>query len=104
MDARPLVSVVIPVHNAAEWIRETLNSVSAQTYPSIEVVLVDDGSTDATPEILSSYGDRVRVIANKTNQGVSVSRNIAIEAAKGAYIAFLDHDDLWHPQKIEKQM
>ena len=104
MDTRPLVSVIIPTYNAEKWIRKTVDSVLAQTYSPIEVILVDDCSQDRTREILSSFANRIKVIKNNSNQGVSVSRNLAIEASQGDYIALLDHDDLWHPQKLEKQM
>lgn len=104
MDTLPLVSTIIPTYNAEKWIRETVDSVLAQTYSPVEIIVVDDGSKDGTRAILSTYGDRIRVIENDINQGVSISRNIAIDNSKGDYIALLDHDDLWHPQKLEKQM
>jgi len=103
----PKVSVIIPVYNAEKFISETIESVVAQTYPDWEIIAVDDGSTDKTPEILKEYAKKlpkkVRVIAQK-NSGVSIARNNAIAVAKGEYIAFLDHDDLWMPEKLEKQV
>jgi len=104
MDNKPLVSVIIPTFNAEPWIRETLDSVFSQTFPSYEVIVVDDCSQDETKSILASYGNRIRFIENNTNQGVSISRNQGINASQGDYVALLDHDDLWHPKKLEKQM
>jgi glycosyltransferase involved in cell wall biosynthesis len=77
--------------------------VLAQTLPPLEVIVVDDGSTDATPAVLAAYGDRIRVIRQK-NSGVAVARNAGIAAARGEYLAFLDSDDVWFPQKLERQM
>lgn len=103
----PTVSVVIPCHNAAPFLAETLGSVAAQTQPVDEVVLVDDGSTDGSAEIAhaasQSTGLPLRVI-RQPNLGVSAARNAAIAATSGDLIALLDADDLWHPAKIEKQV
>jgi glycosyltransferase involved in cell wall biosynthesis len=104
MDTRPLVSINIPTFNGEKWIREIVESALAQTYSPIEIVVVDDGSIDETRAILASFGNQIRVIANDVNHGLSAARNSAIEASKGDYIALLDHDDIWHPQKLEKQM
>lgn len=100
------VSVVIPVFNAKKFISETIESVVAQTYPHWELVVVDDGSTDGTSEILKKYkkmlSTKMRIITQK-NCGVSIARNRGIAISKGEYIAFLDHDDLWLPEKLEIQ-
>ena len=101
----PRVSVVIPVYNRADLIRETLESVLAQTYRDLEVIVVDDGSTDETPEVLASYAHdtRVRVI-QQTNQGEGAARNTGVRAARGEYVAFVDSDDVWRPDKLERQV
>jgi glycosyltransferase involved in cell wall biosynthesis len=102
----PLVSVVIPAHNAARYIEETLESALGQTYRNLEVIVVDDGSTDTTGEIVersTRSDDRVRLIRTK-NQGVAAARNTGIAATTGVYIAMLDADDLWHPEKVGRQV
>lgn len=101
--SNPTVSVVIPCYNGAKFLRETLDSVLSQTYPVLEVLVIDDGSTDDSAAIAESYGSPIRVI-RQPNQGESVARNRGIDEAKGDWIAFLDADDLWEPVKIEKQI
>jgi glycosyltransferase involved in cell wall biosynthesis len=100
---RPTISVVIPCYNGARFLRETLASVLSQTYPAHEVILVDDGSTDDSAAVAESFGPPVRVL-RQTNQGESVARNRAIDAALGEWVALLDADDVWEPQKLERQM
>jgi glycosyltransferase involved in cell wall biosynthesis len=97
------VSVVIPAYNAESTLAETVNSVLAQTFTDFEVIVVNDGSRDATAAIAGSYGPRVRCIS-KENEGQSVARNVGIRAAEGQLIALLDHDDLWRPDKLERQV
>ena len=101
----PLVSAVIPAYNAERFISDAIESVFAQTYPHIEVVVVDDGSTDGTSDVLAPYesASRVRVF-RQANAGPAAARNRGIEESKGKYIAFLDADDLWVPTKTEKQV
>lgn len=102
----PRVSVIIPVYNAERFISETIESVTAQTYEDWEIIAVDDGSRDRSLEILKEYSkrySRIRVISQK-NAGSSAARNNAIRVSRGEYIAFLDHDDLWLPDKLEKQV
>ena len=99
----PTVSVVIAAYNAARWIAETLDSVLAQTFRDFEVIVVDDGSSDQTPEIVAGYKDRIRYL-RKENGGQPSARNVGIRAACGSYIAFVDADDLWLPKKLELQM
>lgn len=101
----PLVSVVIPAYNREKTISRALNSVLEQTYSNIEVIVVDDGSTDSTAKIVSNYADgRVRLICLSSNQGANKARNTGISEAKGEYIAFQDSDDEWLADKLEKQL
>lgn len=100
---RPRVSVVIPAYNAARYLPQAIDSVLAQTFRDYEVIVVDDGSTDDTPRVLSWYEDEVAVI-RQPNQGRAAARNAGIAAARGEYIAFLDADDLWLPEKLERQL
>ncbi len=97
------VSVVIPCYNAEPFLRETIESVLAQTVPVLEIIVIDDGSTDQSAAIAQSFGDQVRLIQQE-NSGESVARNKGIELANGNWIALLDADDKWHPEKIEKQV
>lgn len=84
-------------------LKEAVNSVLAQSYHDYELIVVDDGSTDGTTEVMTEFGDRVRVLRQE-NSGVSAARNAGIAASRGEWIAFLDSDDLWQPRKLEKQM
>jgi len=102
MQEHPLVSVIIPVYNREKFLVAAINSVFAQTYRPIQVIIVDDGSTDRSGEIARSYAD-VEYIYQE-NQGVSVARNKGIDAAKGEFLAFLDSDDQWLPHKLETQI
>lgn len=97
------ISVVIPCYNAEAFLKETLESIFEQTITPREIILIDDGSTDASVEIAAGYGDRVCVI-QQPNQGESVARNRGIDQACGEWIALLDADDLWEPTKLEKQI
>lgn len=103
-DQMPLISVVIATANRRNWVHEAINSVLAQTYPQIELIVVDDGSTDGTYESVSNlYGSQITLI--KSNGGNAPSaKNRGAEIANGEFLAFLDDDDLWYPQKIEKQL
>lgn len=102
----PLVSVIIPAYNAAAFIERTLNSVLAQSYRRIEVLVVDDGSEDETAEIVRTYMARGNpvVLLQQRNQGVAAARNYAIEHAKGKYIAPIDADDVWSSDKLAEQV
>ncbi|MBW4603103.1 MAG: glycosyltransferase family 2 protein [Calothrix sp. FI2-JRJ7] len=102
----PLVSVIIPAYNAETFIKRTLDSILSQTYTNIEVLVVDDGSLDGTADILKSFvqkDSRVKLL-QQSNRGVAAARNLAIEKSSGEYIAPIDADDIWYPQKLEKQV
>lgn len=97
------ISIIIPTTNRASVLKEAIDSVLEQSYRDFELIVVDDGSTDETPQLLSQYGDKIKVIRQE-NKGVSAARNSGIAASQGEWIAFLDSDDLWKPQKLEKQV
>jgi len=99
----PLVSVVIPTYNSAQFVGDAVKSVLEQTYSRHEIIVVDDGSTDNTKEVLQLFGERIQYI-HQENRGPSAARNTGIRLAKGAYICFLDADDLWLPGKLEVQV
>jgi hypothetical protein len=102
---KDLISIIIPTYNAERFIGRTLGSALNQTFKDIEVIVVNDGSTDKTQFIVEDFvanDGRVRLF-NTINRGVATARNFGIENARGAYVAFLDADDLWHPTKIERQ-
>jgi glycosyltransferase involved in cell wall biosynthesis len=103
MSSAPTVSVVIPAYNAQDYIVETIDSVFAQTWPVLEVIVVNDGSTDATESILQSFGDRITLVT-QDNGGVAKARNTGLQLAQGDYIAFLDSDDAWFPDKTAIQI
>jgi glycosyltransferase involved in cell wall biosynthesis len=103
--ADPLVSVIIPCYNAAETIRRTLASVRQQTYPRFEIIAVDDCSSDATLAILREEAAQgVRVVAREHNGGVAAARNDAVAVAQGEFLAFIDSDDEWYPEKLRRQV
>ena len=100
-----LVSIIMPSYNTASFIEETIQSVLNQTYTNWELIIVDDCSTDNTDEVLENIKDsRIRYFKNDKNSGAAVSRNKALREAKGQWIAYLDSDDLWMPEKLEKQI
>ncbi len=100
-----LVSIITPSYNCAKYIGETIQSVLNQTYTNWEMLIVDDCSTDNTEEVVKSFGDhRIRYLRNEKNSGAAVSRNYALREAKGRWMAFLDSDDMWMPEKLERQI
>jgi glycosyltransferase involved in cell wall biosynthesis len=105
MNMNDLVTIVMPSYNTARFLPETIGSVLAQTYHNWELIIVDDCSTDDTASVVETIkDDRIRFYKNETNSGAAVSRNRALREAKGRWIAFLDSDDLWDPEKLERQI
>src|SRR6185436_11096286 len=96
------ISVAIPTYNSSAFIKSTLDSVLHQTVPPDEILVLDDGSTDNTVSILNSYKPQVTVF-QRQNRGVASARNILCDLTRGELIAFLDHDDIWHPNYLESQ-
>lgn len=99
----PLVSVIIPTYNSAAYLREAIDSVFNQTFTDYELIIVDDGSKDNSPEIAREYGDRI-ICVRQANAGVSAARNAGLRRARGRYVAFLDADDIWLPDKLSVQV
>ena len=98
-----LVSVAIPAHNAGDTLAETLRSVLAQTHQTLDIVVVDDGSSDDTADVAASFGERIRVV-RQPNAGISRARNVSLDACRGAFIALLDADDICEPERIAVQL
>lgn len=106
-ESKPLVSVIMPSYNAEKYIKEAIESVIAQTYTNWELFVIDDGSTDKTAEIAQSYAEkdsRIILHRNSCNMGTANTRNVGIKLANGEWIATLDSDDIWHPEKLEIQL
>lgn len=99
----PLVSVCMPAYNAERYVRAAVDGVLAQTYPRVELICVDDGSSDATGEILEGYGNRIRLIRTR-NQGACAARNLALTEARGEFVQFFDADNLMYPNCIEERL
>jgi len=97
-----LVSVIIPNYNYAQYLREAIDSVLGQTHSNIEIIVVDDGSTDGSKAVIETYGKEITPVFQQ-NEGVSAARNNGVTASSGEYLAFLDADDSWMPEKVEKQ-
>ena len=100
----PRVSVIIPTYNRAALVQDAAASVLAQTFRDFELLVVDDGSTDGTPEALAAFAGEIKVLRHPQRRGVSAARNTGIAAAQGEMLAFLDSDDLWLPEKLARQM
>ena len=107
MESQPLVSVIVPCYNMEKYIANTIESVQRQTYSHWELLIVDDASTDKTADIVKNHqkqDNRIRFFVKTKNSGIADSRNLCIKMAKGRFLAFLDSDDLWHPEKLEQQL
>lgn len=98
-----LISCIIAVYNGERYLRETLDSILAQTYRPLEIIVADDGSIDGTAKVAADYGDRITYV-RQSNQGYAAAKNLGLHAARGDFVAFLDADDLWHPEKLARQM
>lgn len=98
-----LISCIVPVYNGEKYLPETLDSILAQTYRPLEILVADDGSTDGTASVVASYGDQVRHLF-QPNAGTAAACNLGLRNAQGVFMAFLGADDLWHPDKLELQM
>src|SRR5688500_10000211 len=105
-DSSPLVTVIVPAFNAEAWIGETLQSVAAQSWPALEILIVDDGSTDGTAAIAEAFcaGEPRARLIRQPNGGVAAARNRGLAEAKGEWIAPIDADDIWHPARVEKMV
>lgn len=102
---KELVSIIVPLYNASKFIDDTINTVLNQTYENWELLFINDCSTDDSIKIIKKYKDnRIKIINNKENSGAAISRNVGIKASKGRYICFLDADDLWKEEKLQKQI
>ena len=107
MIPEPTVSIITPAHDAERFLDETIRSVVAQTFPRWEMIVVDDGSRDRTSEIAERWAGsdpRIRLVRQSPRTGAGAARNRALDAARGRYVAFLDSDDLWRPEKLEVQV
>lgn len=103
----PLVSVIMPAYNSADFISESIHSVLQQTHQNWELLIIDDASQDNTVSLIKEFetlDSRIRLFQNTTNLGAGITRNLGIKTSQGAYIAFLDSDDLWLPKKLETQL
>lgn len=99
----PFISIIIPVYNGSLYLKEAIDSALKQSYPEKEVIVVDDGSTDNSWALIQSYGKKIRAF-QQNNGGVSVALNLGIQKAKGEYISWLSHDDVYHPDKLRRQV
>ena len=107
MESQPLVSVIMPCYNMESYVADSIASVQQQTYPHWELLIVDDASTDKTVEIvktLAGQDEKIRFVVKPQHSGIADTRNQCIEMAQGRFLAFLDADDIWHPEKIETQL
>jgi len=98
-----LISCIVPVFNGERYLREALDSILAQTYRPLEIIVADDGSADETAAVVAGYGENIRHLV-QSNAGPAATRNLGLGAARGEFVAFLDQDDLWHPEKLSRQL
>jgi glycosyltransferase involved in cell wall biosynthesis len=101
---QPLVSIIMPVYNCEKYVAEAIESILTQTYKNIELICINDASTDKSRDVLKSFGDRITLIDLDTNKGIAKGRNVGIPFSAGEFIAFADADDIWNPQKLFLQM
>jgi glycosyltransferase involved in cell wall biosynthesis len=99
---KPMISIIIPTYNGGKYICQTIESALNQTFTDVEILVIDDGSDESLSELLAQYSGRIQYIY-KERSGPAASRNLGIKLSRGAYLAFLDHDDLWHPDKLKIQ-
>ena len=99
----PLISCIVPVFNGEKYLGEAIESILKQSYRPIEIIIADDGSTDATATVAGLYGKQIRYL-RQANAGTAAARNMGLSAARGEFLGFLDADDLWHPEKLARQM
>jgi len=98
-----LISCIVPVYNGEKYLADAVESILRQSYQRVEIIIVDDGSTDATATVAGRYGKQIRYL-KQDNAGPAAARNFGLNAATGEFMAFLDADDLWHPEKLELQL
>jgi glycosyltransferase involved in cell wall biosynthesis len=99
----PLVSVILPVYNRAGWVARAICSVLSQTYQHFELLVIDDGSTDGTPQVLQSFGSHITIL-KQSHAGAEAARNLGLEHARGEFVAFIDSDDLWYADRLSSQL
>jgi glycosyltransferase involved in cell wall biosynthesis len=99
----PLISCIVPVFNGERYLAEAVESILKQSYRSLKIIVVDDGSTDGTPTVINQFGEQVCYL-RQSNAGPAAARNLGLTIAEGEFVAFLDADDLWHPEKLQRQM
>ena len=107
MESQPLVSVIMPCYNMENYVADSIASVQRQTYPHWELLIVDDASTDRTASIvthLAEHDEKIHIVVKAQHSGIADTRNQCIQMAKGRFLAFLDADDIWHPEKMETQL
>jgi glycosyltransferase involved in cell wall biosynthesis len=99
----PLISVILPVYNRANWVARAIDSVLSQTYQNFELLVIDDGSTDDTSRVLENYGSRLKVL-KQAHRGATAARNLGLEYARGEFVAFIDSDDRWYADRLSSQL
>ena len=104
MEQHPLVSIIMPVYNMEKYVADSIQSILDQTYPAIELIAINDGSTDGSWNVITLFGDKVVTVNRATNGGIAAGRNDGLAVATGQFIAFADADDLWELEKLSEQM